>query len=151
MAINVSQTYSQAARLNEYATQLRNIRSKLINDRDLLNMYWQSKELKYINQAIGDIDKKLLQVASMLEGLNSSIRSAAQDIHREEEAARIAAEREAARRREEARQAAAREAAAREEARQREAAMQAEAARQAAAAKQSSQSILEKLFGNFLR
>ena len=98
MAINVSQTYSQAARLNEYATQLKSIRSKLINDRNLLNMYWQSTELKYINQAISDLDKKLLQVAGMLEGLNSSIRSAAQDIHREEEAARIAAEREAARR-----------------------------------------------------
>lgn len=117
MAINLGQTYSQAARLNDYAAQLKNILGKLIRDKDLLNTYWQSTELIYINQAISDIDKKLNRVAGMLEGLNSSIRSAAQDVHREEEEARIAAERaarEAAAREAAAREAAAREAAARE-------------------------------------
>ena len=96
MSINVGLAYSQASELKEYAAQLKSMRSKLIASKDMLNQYWQSAELQYINQAIGNIDKKLLQTADRLEGLNSSIQAAAQEKHREEEAARIAAEKAAA-------------------------------------------------------
>lgn len=117
MAINLSLTNSQASELRAYASQLKSLRAKLLSTQDMLNRYWQSKEVIYINQAIREIDKRLFEASNMLESLNSSIRSAAQDIYREEEAARIARERaarERAERERAAREAAAREAAARE-------------------------------------
>lgn len=95
MAINVSQAYSQAAELNQYAADLKSLRNRLSNQRNILGNYWQSAEMTYINQAISNIDSMLLQVAGILEGLNNRIRSAAQDIYREEEEARLAAEKAA--------------------------------------------------------
>ncbi|MDQ6595109.1 hypothetical protein E2K98_03950 [Bacillus salipaludis] len=92
MGINVHAAHSQANKISHYASTLRDVQQHLVRARGNLNNGWQAEEMLYVNQAIEQMSRDMAALASKLEGISSDVRSAANDINREEEAK---AEREA--------------------------------------------------------
>lgn len=97
MKINVAQAYAQANRINEYAQELNEIKSRLQDFKGNLNSGWQAQEMVYINNAISSISREISELQTLLFSIGPDIVSVANEIRREEEA-REAAERAAAER-----------------------------------------------------
>lgn len=95
MKINVSQAYSQANRISEYASSLNDIKSRLLDFKGNINSGWQAEEMVYINKAIDSISREISELQALLLTIGPDIVEAANEIKREEEA-REAAERAAA-------------------------------------------------------
>jgi len=91
MSINVGLAASQASAMNQYATTLREINNSLQQYRANLNLAWHSDEMVFVNQAIDRLTNEIVQLSRELESLGSDIVSVANEIYREEEAARQAA------------------------------------------------------------
>ncbi len=97
MKINVSQAYAQASRINEYAQELNEVKSRLQDFKGNLNSGWQAQEMVYINNAISSISREISELQTLLFSIGPDIVAAANEIRREEEA-REAAEKAAAER-----------------------------------------------------
>lgn len=97
MKINVGQAYAQANRINEYAQELNEIKSRLQDFKGNLNSGWQAQEMVYINNAINSISREISELQTLLFSIGPDIVAVANEIRREEEA-REAAERAAAER-----------------------------------------------------
>ncbi|WP_226642870.1 hypothetical protein [Mesobacillus subterraneus] len=97
MKINVGQAYSHANRINDYAQELNEIKSRLQDFKGNLNSGWQAQEMIYINNAIHNISREISELQTLLFSIGPDIVAAANEIRREEEA-REAAERAAAER-----------------------------------------------------
>ncbi|RJX39132.1 hypothetical protein D3P09_16705 [Paenibacillus pinisoli] len=92
MGINVVQANSQASSISRYASDLRGIKSSLLQYKSEINSAWQSREMKYVNQALDKLNIELSTICSDLDSLSSDIVAVAREIQQEEEAARRAAE-----------------------------------------------------------
>ncbi len=88
MAINVNIANSQAVQLDDYATQLRNTKNQLNNYKNSINDNWQGKEVPYISRAIDQVISQIDDTIRQLNGLSSDIKIVANNIKREEDAAR---------------------------------------------------------------
>lgn len=96
MGINVGEAVRQANKLENYADNLRVANNSLESLQSTLNSAWQADEMVYVNRAINEINKDLLNIVNQLNKVESQIFSTAYEIKREEE--REKAEREAAER-----------------------------------------------------
>lgn len=92
MGISVFWARSQANDISGNASELRTIKSKLENIKGDINNGWTAEEIAYVNSAIDAIGQKLTNLATKLDGISSDIVAAAEQIKREEDAARAAAE-----------------------------------------------------------
>jgi uncharacterized protein YukE len=86
MGINVSLANSQANKISEYESTLREIKGSLNNFKVYLNSAWQAQEMIYINNAIDSINREITSLSSSLDSLSSDIIRTANEIRREEEA-----------------------------------------------------------------
>ncbi|MDR6999333.1 WXG100 family type VII secretion target [Neobacillus niacini] len=86
MGINVHLAHSQANKISHYASTLRDVQQHLMQTRGSLNNGWQAQEMLYVNQAIEQMNREMMALASKLEGISSDISSAADGIKQEEEA-----------------------------------------------------------------
>lgn len=96
MGINVGEAVRQANKLENSADNLRVANNSLESLQSTLNSAWQADEMVYVNRAINEINKDLLNIVNQLNKVESQIVSTAYEIKREEE--REKAEREAAER-----------------------------------------------------
>ncbi|WP_223592659.1 WXG100 family type VII secretion target [Neobacillus bataviensis] len=86
MKINVGAASSQASRIREYSSELREVRNKLTALQGSLSSGWQAEEIRYINQSIEKINREIVSASSVLNSIAPDIVSAAYEIKREEDA-----------------------------------------------------------------
>jgi len=91
VGINVHMASAQANKLEGYASQLHEIKAKLLSVKANLNHGWQAQEMIFINQSIEKIENEISKAMSMLNSVAPDIVSVAYQIKREEEAREAAA------------------------------------------------------------
>lgn len=91
MGINVSHATSQANRIRDYASKLRDIRNSMNIYKGNLNGDWQAEEMHYVNRIIDKINNEISRLSSDLDSLGRDIITTAHEIRREEEAREAAA------------------------------------------------------------
>lgn len=91
MGVNVGLARSQANKMRDYASDLRDIRNSMKDFRANLNYLWQAEEMIYINNAIDKIDMEILHLYNLIDSLGDDIISVAYEIKREEEEREAAA------------------------------------------------------------
>ena len=91
MGVNVGLARSQARKMHDYVSNLRNIRNSMKDFKTNLNYLWQAEEMIYINNAIDKIDMEILHLYNLIDSLGDDIISVAYEIKREEEERKAAA------------------------------------------------------------
>jgi len=86
VGINVHMASAQANKLKGYASELQEIKARLLNVKANLNHGWQAQEMLFINQSIEKIDSEITKAATLLNSIAPAIISTAYQIKREEEA-----------------------------------------------------------------
>lgn len=87
MGIDLTNANARANELRAYATQLRSAKGNLSQYKGILGSSWQGTEITYYANAVGNVETKLIQVASELDSIANSIVATANQIRAEEEAA----------------------------------------------------------------
>ena len=85
MGINTFRASKQARELGNIGESLSRIKKNLDSDKDRLNEYWKSSEMRYVNAAIDHITRELIQISTKLNLLETDIIEVAGEIRREEE------------------------------------------------------------------
>ena len=86
MSINISFENSQANKISDYISNLREMRNKLNEIKNNLNNAWRAEEMLYINNNIESIETEISRLWSTLDSLSADIITTALEIKREEEA-----------------------------------------------------------------
>ena len=66
-----------------YGSSLRNSSNSLNGFKASLNFEWQAEEMKYINNAIDSINRKIIKLASDIDSIDSDIECNVQEIRAE--------------------------------------------------------------------
>jgi len=73
MEINQVLTNNQVRQLRNQATELRNVRSLLLQYQDNLRSVWKGEDIKPVSKVIDSHVEKLTAIASELESIGTSI------------------------------------------------------------------------------
>lgn len=85
MGVNIGFANAQGGKLKEYATRLQEAKTGLHTLKASLHQGWQAEEIRYINNAIENMERELEIVIKELRAVGSDVSSIANEIKREEE------------------------------------------------------------------
>ena len=83
--IDVDYQCEQAQKLSFCAQDIRKLKRDLSKYIDSLNLQWQGKELKYVNEAVSDIMGELNSISHKLDGTVPDIKDATRIVRERQE------------------------------------------------------------------